>query len=331
MESNPPVLVYQDFVELICNEDDGVFESSVSRADKARNGIRFRAPKPKPGVSFVDTDSELAAYLEEEELSSLRRQTFGSQWYRFKHCPHCKDALVAQTLSKEGFRTLYVNDCPQCGWWETEHVLSEAFDSFGFRHGAKSFHRRAVLKSFAVSSADVPIENLCEYLTQHPQRLEDVDPGKLEELVGHVFRETHQCEVSYVGGPHDRGIDLYFVRGDQEMAVQVKRRALRRGGQPASSVREFVGAMVIQGAVRGIFVTSGGFSKAATREALDASTREPITSIELVDGRRLIAMCELMRPSRISKIDYSASDIELNLSVYNEALGFPVRQPPTSE
>jgi hypothetical protein len=85
-----------------------------------------------------------------------------------------------------------------------------------------------------------------------------------------------------------------------------------------SSVREFVGAMVIQGALRGIFVTSGGFSKAAVREARDASIREPITSIELVDGERLIAMCELARPVAISKFEYPESDIELNLSEYNE-------------
>lgn len=232
MKSDPPVLVYQDLVELSCNDDAGAYSSSVSRVDKYRNGIRFRQPADASRISVIDTQDELAAYRKEEELSSLRRQTFGD-WSYFQHCPHCEGDLAVQRLNVEGFREIYAGDCPQCGWWETDHILSEKFDEYGFKHGVKSFHRRAVLKSFHVSSADVPVENLCEYLTRHPEKLEDVDPGKLEELVGHVFRETHACEVSYVGGPHDRGIDLYLARCDQEMVVQVKRRALRRGAQPA--------------------------------------------------------------------------------------------------
>ncbi|WP_333823837.1 restriction endonuclease [Pinisolibacter sp.] len=326
MGSDSPILVYQDFVELTCNEDDGYVSSSVSKADLHRNGARLRQTNSAQGILLVDSDEDFRDYNERKRISSLRNETFG-RWNYFEHCPHCNTKLTTNTLNIEGFRGFYTSECPCCGWWETEHFLSEEFDSYGFKHGVKSFHRRSILKSFSVSSAEVPVENLCEYLTHHPQKLEDVDPGKLEELVGHVFRETHKCEVSYVGGPNDRGIDLYLARGDQEMVVQVKRRALRRGAQPASSVREFVGAMVIQGALRGIFVTSGKFSKAAVREADDASRREPITSIELVDGGRLIAMCELTRPIMMTKSSYSESDMELNLSEFNNLIGFSMRNP----
>ncbi|MCP1472002.1 HJR/Mrr/RecB family endonuclease [Sphingobium sp. OAS761] len=325
MDVDDPIVVYQDFVELTCSDEDGNCDVSASLADQRRNGHRFRKPRTSKGFDYIGTSDQHQILLDEMDYNFTRRHSFG-QLAVFTHCPHCKKPLSSTThRHTEGFRDIYISRCANCGWWETEHTLLDQYDDYGLRCGIKSFQRRAVLKSFAVSSSAVPVENLCEYLASNPDKLEKVDPGKLEELVGHVFRETHHCDVRYVGGPNDRGIDLYLVKGDDEMAVQVKRRAIRRGGEPVSSVREFVGAMVIEQMLSGIFVTTGTFSPFARVAASRAMDSEVIEQIQLIDGKLLIEMCELGRPAEFDILTFPVADIEFNLSVYNSAVAIPVR------
>jgi restriction endonuclease Mrr len=98
----------------------------------------------------------------------------------------------------------------------------------------------------------------------------------------------------HLGGPCDGGVDLVLINGPRRYVVQVKRRQSATIAECISSVREFVGAMVIAGETRGIFVsTAPTFSRQAVRDSLVAQTRGAIEYLELVNGRRLLEVCEI--------------------------------------
>jgi restriction endonuclease Mrr len=102
------------------------------------------------------------------------------------------------------------------------------------------------------------------------------------------------CEAIHIGGPNDDGIDLILIDGERQYVVQVKRRAAADAVESVQGIREFVGAMLLQGFVRGLFVTTAPrFSLRARRTAQLAEDRKLVESIELVDSARLIDVCKL--------------------------------------
>jgi hypothetical protein len=87
--------------------------------------------------------------------------------------------------------------------------------------------------------------------------------------------------VRHLGrAPHDDGIDLILLLGDQSIAVQVKHRSIYRKqrGEGVVPLREFVGAMFpLSDVTQGIFVTSAEFyTEAAEKYAKDISLRMPL-------------------------------------------------------
>jgi hypothetical protein len=112
-------------------------------------------------------------------------------------------------------------------------------------------------------------------------------------LVADVFGETMDCEAIHVGGPNDGGIDLVLVEGDGRFVVQTKRRS-GTAAESVSCIREFIGAMVVAGDVRGIFVsTAPHFSDSAVRTAAEAIKRGAVERIDLVNASRLVDVCRL--------------------------------------
>jgi predicted helicase len=101
------------------------------------------------------------------------------------------------------------------------------------------------------------------------------------------------CEAIHIVGPNDKGIDLILVEGDRQYVVQVKRRSTD-AAESVQGVREFVGAMVLQGYVNGLFVsTAPRFSRQAAHTVRLAAERKLVEQISLIDSSRLIDVCKL--------------------------------------
>lgn len=117
--------------------------------------------------------------------------------------------------------------------------------------------------------------------------LRSVTDKGFEELCARLLRHIGFANVNVTGKTGDRGVDgegylliNRFVR--TKVMFQCKRYA---GTVQAKEVRDFRGA--IQGrAERGIFLTTGTFTKGAREEA----ARENATAIELVDIDRLLEL-----------------------------------------
>jgi restriction endonuclease Mrr len=116
--------------------------------------------------------------------------------------------------------------------------------------------------------------------------------------VASVFGEFMSCDAIHIGGPGDEGIDLILVDGNRKYVVQVKRRSRRGATESVSSIREFVGAMVLKGEVRGLFIsTAAQFSREAMEAAHTAGQIGVIEYLELVDVKRLLDVCRLTATS----------------------------------
>ncbi|MDM8161479.1 restriction endonuclease [Labilibaculum sp. K2S] len=96
-------------------------------------------------------------------------------------------------------------------------------ESWGFKDWQLDINS-AILRSFEISSNEVPILSLRTYLTQQNEKIFEIHHRKMEELVASVFREYFACEVKIVGKSCDGGIDLILIMSDNPILVQVKRR-----------------------------------------------------------------------------------------------------------
>jgi restriction endonuclease Mrr len=143
-----------------------------------------------------------------------------------------------------------------------------------------------------VSTVDGPADELQRYLLHNYSQRFDVRPHAFEDVVGKVF-QNHGFNVEATARSNDGGIDLFVAeKSGSRRAVQVKRHA---GKIEAAFIREFAGALVLEGNLEGIFVTTSAFSKGAvdTAERYQA-LRTPI-KIELWDAERFFCAMSFRR------------------------------------
>ena len=111
-----------------------------------------------------------------------------------------------------------------------------------------------------------------------------IDPASFERLIQRLLRESGFVQVEVTGRTGDGGIDgkgIARIHGFMSFHVvfQCKRYS---GIVSASHIRDFRGAMVGR-ADKGLFITTGTFSRDAVKEA----TRDGAPPIDLVDGDQL--------------------------------------------
>ena len=195
-------------------------------------------------------------------------------WSRDPQCPWC-DVRCEEDYDTAGSQKYSVIttilECPKCGWWAAKQKTEEETvirgELVNLRGGRK--YVAAILKHFDPSRADVGVQELRRYLARNYSDIRSVNPQKMEELVRAVFKDLLDCEVHYFTSntyAADGGIDLVALEGEDglETAIQVKRRE-KNIAESVGTIREFVGAMAIEGYRRGIFVTTGRYSKAAQK------------------------------------------------------------------
>lgn len=113
----------------------------------------------------------------------------------------------------------------------------------------------------------------------------EMDPSAFERLVQRLLRESGFIQVEVTGRSGDGGID---GKGIMRLAGLLSFRVIfqckrYKGSVTVSQVRDFRGAMVGR-ADKGLFITTGNFTKDAMREA----TRDGAPAIDLIDGDQLL-------------------------------------------
>ncbi|MDK9358943.1 restriction endonuclease [Lelliottia sp. V106_10] len=118
----------------------------------------------------------------------------------------------------------------------------------------------------------------------HHVLIEEMSPSAFERLTQRLLRESGFIHVEVTGRTGDGGIDgkgIARINGlmSFHIAFQCKK---YKGSVGAPEIRDFRGATVGR-ADRGMFITTGNFTKAAIEEA----NRDGVAPIDLVDGDQL--------------------------------------------
>ncbi len=136
----------------------------------------------------------------------------------------------------------------------------------------------------AASVDESPEEVLAWREKLHHILIEDMSPDAFERLTQRMLRESGFVHVEVTGRTGDGGIDgkgIARINGlmSFHIAFQCKK---YKGSVGAPEIRNFRGAIVGR-ADRGMFITTGNFTKAAIEEA----NRDGAAPIDLVDGDQL--------------------------------------------
>lgn len=135
-----------------------------------------------------------------------------------------------------------------------------------------------------------------------------MDPSAFERLVQRLLRESGFIQVEVTGRSGDGGVDgkgIMRLAGLLSFHVifQCKR---YRGSVSPNQIRDFRGAMVGR-ADKGLFITTGSFTKDAIREA----TRDGAPAIDLIDGDQLVEkLKELSLGVRTEKIEVEQVEVD---------------------
>ena len=118
----------------------------------------------------------------------------------------------------------------------------------------------------------------------HHVLTKEMSPDTFERLVKRMLRESGFVQVEVTGRSGDGGIDgKGIIRIGGLLSFHVLFQCKRyQGSVSPSAIRDFRGALVGR-ADKGLFVTTGTFTREATREA----TRDGATPIDLMDGDQL--------------------------------------------
>jgi len=116
-----------------------------------------------------------------------------------------------------------------------------------------------------------------------------IHPSAFERLCQRILRESGFVQVEVTGKSGDGGIDgKGIIRLNGLLSFHVFFQCKRyKGSVGAGDIRDFRGA--VQGrADKGLFITTGNFTRAAVQEA----TRDGVPPIDLIDGEML---CEKLK------------------------------------
>jgi restriction system protein len=191
----------------------------------------------------------------------------------------------------DGFTTAthaIIGICPGCGWWK--YAVDTQIG--GRPNPSYENVRIGSLMRLDLSSGLLAIADVRDYLVAKYESRFQINPRIMEELVASIYRD-HGFESLVTAYSGDGGIDV-ILRGphEQTVGVQVKR---YRGRISVSQIRELVGALVVNGHTRGVFVTTSEFQSGAHTLAQNAASKGVF--IELVDGLQLF---EKLRIAQLS-------------------------------
>ncbi len=168
----------------------------------------------------------------------------------FYFCPFCSNR-TRETKQKSQVKSIDLFNC-DCGWWG----LKGDDSSFDFDASTATVIYSGILKSFGIKDRDIPLHYLFKELKKNNYLINKISPYRFEEIAQYVFESYYNCNVELCGKSGDGGIDLLIVESEEPILVQVKNRENVNSTEGVSTVRDFLGAMFINNARKGIIVST---------------------------------------------------------------------------
>lgn len=230
----------------------------------------------------------------------------------FRHdsiCPFCKRKIENIVYQKHNYDTPewlfgsfeqseYVIQCQSCGWWEYKYSNCSDAIIDGIR-ASDAEYSSAILKSYDEDSIDIPVKALREYIAKNPNVIYKINAHKMEDLVRSVFSDFFPaCTVKKFGQTRDGGRDgLLIDENGQQFLLSIKRRELPNATEGVSTLRDLIGATIVEDNVNGCIVvsTADHFSKSAKDYAEKVLSKNIITTFDLIDCKEFLRITDLTR------------------------------------
>ncbi len=183
------------------------------------------------------------------------------------------------------------------------------------RHNRQLSNKNANKNSqdkISVSELEKEVEESLEWKEHLLNTILGISPNAFERLTQRLLRESGFVEVEVTGRSGDGGIDgKGIARMSGLLSFHVIFQCKRyKGSITPSQIRDFRGAM--QGrADKGIFITTGNF----TREARKEATRDGAPPIDLIDGELL---CEKLREFSLGVKTKIVEEIEIDENFFSK-------------
>lgn len=224
-------------------------------------------------VEIEKFDEETLAILHNPEKSSQTEIGYRLAWAR-------------TYLKKAG----YLENSSRGVWALTDKAKqASGIDSREIVNFVRTLDRKASQATMDLSKPELSVDDSPEEVLAWREKLhhvliEEMSPEAFERLTQRLLRESGFIHVEVIGRTGDGGIDgkgIARINGlmSFHIAFQCKK---YKGSVGAPEIRDFRGATVGR-ADRGMFITTGNFTKAAIEEA----NRDGVAPIDLVDGDQL--------------------------------------------
>ena len=258
------------------------------------------------GYIFHDDDSDFDETTEEEIPGDPLRN--------FKKCPYCSTKLLKvedEVIQKDSHRDYCLWYCQNCRFWQAR-LYSDPYRACIPPPDHWAYLSK--LRKFNTNLPDGCSEELALHIRAHPDLLYAFNPTRFEKFVADVFQANYtNAEVLHVGRPNDGGIDVMLIDVEMEQwLIQVKHRETQNITEGVSTIRDILGAMVVQGARRGIVVsTAKRFSRYAIQAAAKAEVGPHRMTVQLVDSGIFNKMLDPILPDRPWLLPITQLDAEL--------------------
>lgn len=231
-------------------------------------------------------------------------------------CPFCRTKLVRKSHLIEGgefldedidltpgseldpeLRSAALEVCKRCTYWRWHHLNVEVYGSQGLMARHEYHSAAAKLAEFSMELPDGCSEELAIHLRRKPEHWRSMAPHRLETLVAEIIRANYApIEVQHVGGTNDGGVDLVWVQSSaRRWLVQVKRRSSLTSGEGVATIRNLLGAMVLQGSAHGIVVSSADHFTYMAHQAVGRAAEVGMT-VKLADRHVLDRLLSPLLP-----------------------------------
>ncbi len=192
--------------------------------------------------------------ISDNPIKKVHKKTYNA----YKHWHGLEDCYLNLNMDTKSIE-VYIQFCKKCGWWRLVKdimISAETWQIWSIKFGCIG-----TLKNLEEIDLYSPIEEIRNFLCAKYEKRHYINPRVFEITVASVFKSLGYNE--YVTGyTHDGGIDIVLRKNEMEIGVQVK---CTKNKISVEQIRSFIGAMVVSGYNKGLYVTASSYEKGANK------------------------------------------------------------------
>ena len=229
---------------------------------------------PPSGIRITDIAEALADQFELTEKQRKSKGKYGLVWKR--HVNIAANSLVNSGQLLRIKRGWIINP-------EQPDIESSESDDSPFAHGDTASPEVVIEQNYEKHQDRLKEELLQKIMDNSSDFFEELIPDVLIKM---GYGRSHE-DVELTGGSGDGGIDGIIYQDPLRLdAIYFQAKRWDKGNIHRPEIDKFIGALILKGASKGVFITTSRFSEGAKVAANEAAGPKII----LIDGKKLVQL-----------------------------------------